>query len=105
MLTGLPVVQVMHVPRGTPDFEEKRTKLLEAFAAKVPDELRLPLEVIQNPPRDVSMIPTTCGILSPEEITITEIYDAVGLVEAIASRKYTAVAVAQAFCKRSIIAH
>ncbi|KAF5708758.1 general amidase [Fusarium mundagurra] len=105
MLSGLPVVQVKSVPLGTPEFEEKKAALLEAFAAKVPEELRLPLEVIQNPPTDVSTIPATCGILSPEEIIITEHYDAVGLVEAIASRKHTAVAVAQAFCKRSIIAH
>ncbi|KAH7154128.1 amidase signature domain-containing protein [Fusarium sp. MPI-SDFR-AT-0072] len=105
MLPGLPIVQVKSLSRGTPEFEEKRAALLEAFAAKVPDELPLPLEVIQNPPRDVSTIPATCSILSPEEIIITEDYDAVGLVEAIASRKHTAVAVAQAFCKRSIVAH
>ncbi|EGU76046.1 hypothetical protein FOXB_13464 [Fusarium oxysporum f. sp. conglutinans Fo5176] len=105
MVPGLPVVQVKSVPLGTPEFEEKRAALLEAFAAKVPEELRLPLEVIQNPPTDVSSIPTTCGILSPEEIIITEGYDAVGLVEAIASRNHTAIAVARAFCKRSIIAH
>ncbi|KAK2124926.1 amidase signature domain-containing protein [Fusarium oxysporum II5] len=105
MLPGLPVVQANSVPRGTPEFEEKRAALLEAFAARVPDELRLLLEVIQNPPADVSTIPATCGILSPEEISITESYDSVGLVEAIASRKHTAVTVARAFCKRSIIAH
>ncbi|PNP81055.1 hypothetical protein FNYG_05522 [Fusarium nygamai] len=105
MLPGLPVVQVKPVPLGTPEFEEKRAALLEAFAAKVPEELRLPLEVIQNPPTDVSTIPGACSILPPEEINITEDYDAVGLVEAIANRKHTAVAVARAFCKRSIIAH
>ncbi|KAL9562409.1 hypothetical protein ACKAV7_013492 [Fusarium commune] len=82
MLPGLPIVQVKSLSRGTPEFEEKRAALLEAFAAKVPDELPLPLEIV-----------------------ITEDYDAVGLVEAIASRKHTAVAVAQAFCKRSIVAH
>ncbi|CZR44543.1 uncharacterized protein FPRO_14296 [Fusarium proliferatum ET1] len=105
MLPGLPVVQVKPVPLGTPEFEEKRAALLEVFAEKVPDELRLPLEVILNPPTDVTSIPSTCGILSPEEITITETYDAVGLIEAIARRKHTAIAVARAFCKRSIIAH
>ncbi|KAF5630988.1 general amidase [Fusarium tjaetaba] len=105
MLPGLPVVQVKPMALGTPEFEEKRAALLEAFAAKVPAELRLPLEVIQDPPTDVTSIPTTCGILSPEEIIITENYDAVGLLEAIGRRKHPAVAVAQAFCKRSIIAH
>ena len=91
MLPGLPVVQVKPMALGTPKFEEKRAALLEAFAAKVPAELRLPLEVIQNPPTDVTSIPTTCGILSPEEIIIIENYDAVGLLEAIARRKHTAV--------------
>ncbi|KAJ9416332.1 amidase signature domain-containing protein [Fusarium oxysporum] len=66
MVPGLPVVQVKSVPLGTPEFEEKRAA---------------------NPPTDVSSIPTTCGILSPEEIIITEGYDAVGLVEAIATQK------------------
>ncbi|KAF5969225.1 general amidase [Fusarium bulbicola] len=105
MFPGLPVVQVKPVPLGTPEFEEKRVALLKAFAAKVPEELQLPLEVIQNPPTDVSTIPITCGILSTKEIIITEDYNAVGLLEAISRRKHTAVAVARAFCKRSIIAH
>ncbi|SCN98972.1 unnamed protein product [Fusarium fujikuroi] len=105
MLPRLPLVQAKPIPLGTPEFEEKRAALLEAFAVKVPEELRLPLEVIQNPPTDVTSIPAICGILSPEEIIITEGYDAVGLVESIASRKHTAKTVARAFCKRSIIAH
>jgi amidase len=71
----------------------------------VPPEYRLPQALIANPPNNVSGIPSTCGILSAEEIQITETYDAVGLAEAIASRKYTAVAVTTAFLKRSIIAH
>ncbi|KAM5357926.1 hypothetical protein ACJZ2D_015766 [Fusarium nematophilum] len=56
-------------------------------------------------PVDVSGIPATCGILTAEEIHITEGYDAVSLAAAIASRKFTAVAVAIAFSKRAIIAH
>lgn len=57
MLPGLPVVQVKPVPLGTPEFEEKRAALLEVFAAKVPEELRLPLEVIQNPPNRCHLDP------------------------------------------------
>jgi amidase len=105
MLPGLPVVQTELIPRGTPEFEAKRAALLEAFAADVPENLRLPLSLIQNPPKDVTNIPITCGILTPEEVAITEDYDAVSLVEAIANRKVTAVAVSKAFCKRAIIAH
>jgi len=104
VLPGLPVVQVTPIIRGTPNFETRRAALLEAFASKVPQDLRLPTSLIRHPPRDVACIPATCGILSPEELEITE-HDAVGLVEAVASRKYTSVAVARAVCKRAIIAH
>ncbi|GKU22736.1 unnamed protein product [Fusarium langsethiae] len=103
-LPGLPVVQVTPILLGTAEFEAKRAALLEAFAAKVPQELRLPIELVRNPPKDVSIIPATCGILSQEELEITE-HDAVNLVDAIASRKYSSVAVARAFCKRAIIVH
>ncbi|EKJ75119.1 hypothetical protein FPSE_04677 [Fusarium pseudograminearum CS3096] len=103
-LPGLPVVQVTPILRGTVEFEAKRAALLEAFAAKVPQEFLLPEQLIRNPPKDVSTIPAACGILSQEELEITE-HDAVGLVNAIASRKYSSVAVARAFCKRAIIAH
>ncbi|OBS24650.1 hypothetical protein FPOA_05190 [Fusarium poae] len=103
-LPGLPVIQVTPVFRGTVEFEVKRAALLEAFAAKVPQEFYLPAKLIQNPPKDVSIIPATCGILTQQELEITE-NDTVGLVDAIASRKYSSVAVAQAFCKRAIITH
>ncbi|KAM0350574.1 hypothetical protein ACHAPU_003058 [Fusarium lateritium] len=105
MLPGLPVVQVKPIPRGTDEFEAKRATLLESFASKVPESFRLPLSIIQNPPKDVTKIPATCGILSPQELAITEDHDAVSLLESISRRKYTAVEVAQAFCKRAIIAH
>ncbi|KAF4415245.1 hypothetical protein F53441_14649 [Fusarium austroafricanum] len=98
-------VQPKPVPRGTPAFEAKRAVLIESLSAKVPLEYYLPPELIANPPLDVSGIPVSCGILTEEEIRITEAYDAVALVEAIAGQKHTAVAVATAFAKRAIIAH
>lgn len=104
-LEHLPVVQPKAIPQGSPGFEEKRSALLQAFAVKVPLEYRLPTELIKSPPIDVSGIPVSCGILSAEELEITEDYDAVSLSEALASRKYTAVTVAKAFAKRAIIAH
>ncbi|KAH7156039.1 acetamidase [Dactylonectria macrodidyma] len=102
---SLSIVQPVAVPQGTPDFETKRAALLHAFAEKIPLEYILPQELIDDPPVDVSGVPTTCGILTAEEIDITESYDAVGLADAIARKKYTAVAVATAFCKRAIISH
>lgn len=103
--SSLKVLQPKPFPQGTPSFEEKRAALLETLAEKVPAELRLSPELFSNPPKDVSKVPATCGILTPAEIDITEKYDAVGLAEAIAARKLTAVEVATAFSKRAIIAH
>ncbi|KAF6514058.1 hypothetical protein HZS61_006314 [Fusarium oxysporum f. sp. conglutinans] len=105
VMSDLPILQVKGVPCGTPAFEAQKAILLQGFALKVPKEFRLPLRVIQDAPKNVTEIPAKCGILSPEEIEITEMHDAVSLLEAIASRRYTAVAVARAFCKRAIIAH
>ncbi|KAG6978210.1 putative amidase [Fusarium oxysporum f. sp. conglutinans] len=105
VLSDLPILQVKGVPCGTPAFEAQKAILLQGFALRVPKEFRLPLCVIQDAPKNVTEIPAKCGILSPEEIEITEMHDAVSLLEAIASRRYTAVAVARAFCKRAIIAH
>ncbi|UNI17103.1 Amidase [Purpureocillium takamizusanense] len=90
---------------GPPEYEARRRAILEEFGAKVPETLRLPQGLIANPPKNVTAIPRECGILSPEEIEITETYDATALASAIASRKLTAVAVATAFAKRAIIAH
>ena len=49
-------------------------------------------------------IPRQSGILTKEEIEITELYDASGLVEKLKSREFSAVAVTTAFCKRAAIA-
>jgi amidase len=101
----LAIVQTKAIPKGTADYEKKRASILEAFAQKVPLELRLSPEIVANPPKDVSEVPITCGILTSAEIDITEKYDAVSLAEAIAARKLSAVEVATAFSKRAIIAH
>lgn len=101
----LAVVRPKSVAKGSPEFEQKRAAILEAFASNVPEKFRLPLALITNPPIDVSMIPSTCGILTPSEVDITESYDAFSLAEAIASKKLTAVDVVIAFSKRAIIAH
>jgi amidase len=104
-LSTLATINPKALPEGTPDYEKKRAAILEAFAKKVPLELRLSSDFFKNPPNDVSNIPTTCGILTPTEINITENYDAVGLAEAISAGKLSAVEVTTAFSKRAIIAH
>lgn len=66
--------------------------------ARIPHEWRLP----NKPTPDVTNyldIPRTCGILSPEELKITEDYDATAFAEAIRSRKLKCIDVTRAFCK------
>lgn len=53
---------------------------------------------------NVLSIPRESGILSVEEIRITEKYDARALVKEIAEKRFTALQVAAAFCKRAAIA-
>ncbi|GKZ16497.1 hypothetical protein AbraIFM66951_000275 [Aspergillus brasiliensis] len=74
---------------------------------KIPLEWRLPssyLEGLQDTSQSVLDIPRRCGILSKREIHITEDFDATALLEQLASRKFTAVEVTTAFCKRAAIA-
>ncbi|GKZ31885.1 hypothetical protein AbraIFM66950_000821 [Aspergillus brasiliensis] len=74
---------------------------------KIPLEWRLPssyLEGLQDTSQSVLDIPRHCGILSQREIHITEDFDATGLLEQLAIRRFTAVEVTTAFCKRAAIA-
>lgn len=99
------VIQPVPVPKGTYDFERQREKLLQELADSIPQEYYLPHDILDNPPEDVTGIPATCGILTEEEVRITEDHDATSLAEIIAQKRYTAVAVATAFAKRAAIAH
>ncbi|WQF88442.1 Putative amidase signature domain-containing protein [Colletotrichum destructivum] len=101
----LPVIRRLSFPLGTPAFEAARQSLIEEFSAKVPREYHISSSIIDHPPKNVIDIPRESGILSQEEINITENFDAVALAAAIAARKFTAVVVATAFAKRAIIAH
>lgn len=87
-LKTLPVVQVLELPSGPPEYEASRKALLEDFASKVPEELRLSPDLIKNAPRNVTDIPRQCGLLSPEEINITENYDATALAALIREKAH-----------------
>ncbi|PSK59228.1 Fatty-acid amide hydrolase 1 [Elsinoe australis] len=100
-----PLLQRIPVPTGTDAFEAQRAAIVNSFISKVPEAYFVPQHFIDPPPKNVTGIPRSCGVLSPEEIEITETYDAVGLAAAIATRKYTAVAVTTAFVKRAIVCH
>ncbi|OIW25529.1 amidase [Coniochaeta ligniaria NRRL 30616] len=103
--TKFQVIQTVPVAKGTPEYEAQIQSVLDEFAAKVPKEFYIPQSVVDNPPKNVTAVPRESGILSEQELEITEKYDAVSLAEAIAAKKLTAVAVATAFAKRAIIAH
>lgn len=101
-----PIVQTKPVAKGTPEYEALRDSIVrEQFTEKVPASLLLPQSLIDNPPKDVTSVPRSCGLLTAEELDITENYDATALAAAILERKLTSVAVTTAFAKRSIIAH
>lgn len=53
---------------------------------------------------DVLAVPRECGLLSDQEIQITENYDATTLVKELAARRLKSVDVVTAFCKRAAIA-
>lgn len=62
--------------------------------------------LIKDPPTEVSVMsfPKESGIMSPEEMAITE-SSATDLVAKMASGQLTSVAVTTAFCKRAALAH
>jgi amidase len=72
----------------------------------IPEAWRLPKSMIPAPKEAVSVmeIPRKCGILSEAELDITENYDAVALVEKLASKQLSAKEVITAFSKRAAIA-
>jgi hypothetical protein len=89
---------------ATPSVPEK-WKLIH-WAKKDEQFARIPTEwlLTSSPPPDTRTyidIPRKCGILSDEELRITEEYDATGLAEGIRKRELKCVDVARAFCKVS----
>lgn len=83
---------------------QKRQSVLD----KIPQEWRLPAATLAEAHEanelDVTSIPRESGILTADEITITENYDATALLEKLAAAEYSALAVTTAFCKRAAIA-
>lgn len=69
----------------------------------------VPEEWLITPPPDsqldVTAVPQTCGLLSPEELKITETTDVSVLLEKLANGEWSSVDVTRAFYKRAIVAH
>lgn len=75
---------------------------------RIPKEWRLPASITdtisEKSDQVVLDIPRTCGLLTAEELDITENYDAVALAKLLADGTLTSVTVTTAFCKRAAIA-
>ncbi|KAI5480288.1 glycoside hydrolase family 16 protein [Pseudohyphozyma bogoriensis] len=89
---------------GTPEFNARVAALKQEVHDAIPAEYKLPASILDAPPINVMGVPASCGILTPEELAITEL-DTVAVCEKIASGALTSVAVVTAFGKRAAIAH
>ncbi len=88
----------------TPPWHSIRDRKLADRASRIPKEWLIPLNRLPDSDvLDVTEIPRTCGILTPEELHITEAYDARNILAKLRNGKLSAVEVTTAFCKvRSI---
>lgn len=88
----------------TEDWQTISTKAKQRLADSIPQEWRISPD--RMPPEtqlDVRDIPYTCGILSKDELAITDSY-ATKILSKIHSGAWTAEDVTRAFCKRAAIA-
>ncbi|KAH7412131.1 amidase signature domain-containing protein [Phaeosphaeria sp. MPI-PUGE-AT-0046c] len=80
----------------------------DSVAARIPKEWLLPDSLASQCTETSSLsvldVPRTCGVLTEQELDITENYDATALVELMTSRKLKSIEVVTAFCKRAAIA-
>ncbi|KAL1633458.1 hypothetical protein SLS56_002843 [Neofusicoccum ribis] len=91
------------------DWHTRAAEKRAANLAKIPAEWRLPEATLKgiHEESNVSVLdlPRSSGLLTEEELHITEDFDATGLFEQLSTGALTAQAVASAFCKRAAIAH
>ncbi|KAK0658824.1 Acetamidase [Lasiodiplodia hormozganensis] len=77
--------------------------------AKIPQEWRLPRDALKDIHEESKIsvldVPRSCGLLTTDELRITEDFDATGLSEQLSTGTLKAYDVAKAFCKRAAIAH
>jgi amidase len=80
----------------------------DSLAATIPQAWRLPTSMTSQFHKDAALnvldVPRKCGILTPQELDITENHDATQLVELMAAGTLKSIDVVTAFCKRAAIA-
>jgi amidase len=84
-------------------WEPAAREVREALEKAIPPKWKLP-KGFRGSSKDVTRVPLECGLLSEEEIRITEL-DASSLVSKLSTGKLSAAAVTEAFCGRAAIAH
>jgi len=77
---------------------------LEIRSASLEQTALLPHETLASLPLDVTSIPRDSGLLSDQELDLTENYDATSLLEKLATGQVSAQALLQAYRKRATIA-
>ncbi|KAI7493968.1 acetamidase [Hortaea werneckii] len=87
------------------DWTDIAAKAQTRLRNSIPTELRIPHHKLPKDDQlDVTGFPKECGLLTPEELKITESF-ATEIVGAIAAGEWTAEEVTRAFCKRAAVAH
>lgn len=92
---------------STNSWEARAASKREAELAKIPAEWRLPAEFLnsnETSSHGVLDVPSKCGILTPEELLVTQNFDATSLAKVVQYGSLKAKDVAVAFCKRAAIA-
>src|SRR5215469_3975290 len=86
-------------------WEEKAIQKRKSLYNLIPKEWRLSENILNNLPKNSTLVPSQCGILSKLDLEITEIDNIQELAKHIANGKYSAMQVTEAYCKRAAIAH
>ena len=84
------------------DWETACSNAQSSVLASIPKKWILPS--VDKTITDVTSIPRTCGLLTPEQLTITEL-TATALLKKLHSGELTSVEVTEAFCGRAAVAH
>lgn len=106
---NLTVGPCTHAPLTLPpfmimaDYETVAKNERARLDASIPLNLRLAHDLVADLPNDVSEVLETCGLLTEEQIRITQM-DGTALAQAIASAKITAVDAVTAVASRAAIA-
>lgn len=102
------LLSIMTKTTAIKDWRTTVAQKREQLASAIPSEWRLDDKLLASLPQNGNLIeadiPRRSGILSKEELQITEIYTAEGLLQQLAAGGLSSLAVTTAFCKRAAIA-